>query len=80
MSANNQKDENRLTFRECLNLICRYLSQPIGDPNYKFIFNFQEFKKHFLQLQLLERCWNLECAQFLEHCWNLEFKPETTQR
>lgn len=78
MSANNRKDENKLTFREYLNLILRYLNQPIGDPNFKFILDFQKFKKHFLQLQFLERCWNLECAQLLEQCWNLEFKSEST--
>jgi hypothetical protein len=76
MSNTIKKDEKSLTLKDYLNIIWKYLNQPLFDSNVRLILNFKEFKEYFLQTQLLERCWNLEYIQFLEHCWNLEFESE----
>lgn len=79
MPASDRQNEPKLTLKDYLAIFWKYLHQPIFDPNFETIFNFQEFKQHCLQIQLLERCWEVEYTELLERCWHLEFKPKPTQ-
>jgi hypothetical protein len=79
MPASDRQIKPKLTFQDRLTIFWKYINQPIFDPDFETIFNLRSFKQHCLQVQLLERCWQIKYTEVLERCWHLEFQSQPTQ-
>ena len=56
--------KNKLNFLKFFSFLWEYLNQPLLEPDYDPIFDFNKFNQYFHDIQ------------FLEYCWELEFQPE----